>query len=118
MVQQQPITAMQTILPPSKLPIGNAFAMFAQLLGGAILVQLAQTLFENQVGPALEIFAPGVDAQTVLSVGATAFRSVVSPEEEVGVVLAYNRAITRVFVSFSSQIVNVGEILLLGTNRL
>jgi hypothetical protein len=99
---------MQTILPPSKLPIGNAFAMFAQLLGGAIILQLAQTLFANQVAPALEIFSPGVDAQTVLSVGATAFRSVVSPEEVAGVVLAYNRAISRAFVSFASRMVSWG----------
>jgi hypothetical protein len=96
---QQPITALQASLPKSDYPVGNAFLMFSQILGGAIFLSLAQTIFNSQIVTALLKYAPEVDVQAVLSVGATDFRSVVRPESVAGVMLAYNKAITTVFVS-------------------
>jgi len=98
-VQQQPMLAIQAALPKEKLAIGNAFVMFTQLLGGALFTSFGQTLFSNQLKPALAHFAPEVDAKAVFAVGATAFRSVVPEESVPGVILAYNQALTRVFVS-------------------
>ncbi|KAF4627086.1 hypothetical protein G7Y89_g11074 [Cudoniella acicularis] len=97
LTMQQPLTAIQAALPKSELAMGNAFLMFAQVLGGAIFVSLGQTIFSNQLGPALAYYAPEVDAAAVFAVGATNFRSVVPASSVAGVVLAYNRAITRVF---------------------
>jgi len=91
------MTAIQTVLSKEKLSIGNAFVMFVQLLGGALFISFGQTLFSNQLKDALPHFAPEVDAQAVLAVGATAFRSVVPVGSVPGVILAYNQALTRVF---------------------
>jgi hypothetical protein len=99
---QQPITALQASLPKADYPIGNSFIMFAQILGGAIFLSLGQLIINNQIGPALLKYAPEVDVKAVLAVGATDFRSVVKPESVAGVVLAYNKAITTVFVRFLS----------------
>jgi hypothetical protein len=73
--------------------------MFSQILGGAIFISIGQTILNNQIGPALLKYAPEVDVKAVLAVGATGFRSVVKPESVDGVVMAYNQAITTVFVS-------------------
>ncbi|KAE9380142.1 MFS general substrate transporter [Stipitochalara longipes BDJ] len=97
MVSQQPLTAIQAALPPSKVPVGTAFLMFSQVLSGALFISFGQTIFSNQLGPALARFAPEVDAALLLKVGATNFRSVVSEESTGRVVQAYNLALTRVF---------------------
>ena len=81
--------------------------MFAQILGGAIFLSIGQLIFNSHIGPALMEFAPEVDVEAVLSVGATDFRGVVAPESVAGVVMAYNKAITVVFVSHSSFDTNV-----------
>ena len=99
MTMQQPLSAVQAALPKESLAVGNAFLMFSQILGGAIFVSLGQTIFSNQLRPALRHFAPTVDVEAVYAVGATAFRTVVTEAEVPGVVLAYNQALTRVFVS-------------------
>jgi hypothetical protein len=65
MTQQQPMTAIQCILPEEKISIGNAFVMFMQLLGGALFVSFGQTLFSNQLKSALPHFAPDVDSNAV-----------------------------------------------------
>jgi len=66
-------------------------------------VSFGQTIFSNQLRPALRVFAPGVDADAIFAVGATSFRTVVAEADVPGVVLAYNRALTRVFVSISAS---------------
>lgn len=101
-MQQQPMIAIQAVLPPSELAIGNAFIMFIQLVGGALFLSFGDTLFSNQLKSALAHFAPTVDAKAVFAVGATGFRSVVKASEVEGVVLAYNKALTTVFVSHFS----------------
>ena len=69
-----------------------------------MFVSFGQTVFSNQLKGALKHFAPDVDAEVVLRVGATAFRSVVGPGQVGEVVRAYNRALTRVFVSDSGSV--------------
>lgn len=73
--------------------------MFSQVLSGALFISFGQTVFSNQLGPALRKFVPDVDAEALLKVGATNFRNVVSEQEVGRVVEAYNLALTRVFVS-------------------
>jgi len=77
--------------------------MFAQVLSGALFISFGQTVFSNQLGPALAKYAPDVDAQLLLAVGATNFRSVVDGASVGRVVQAYNLALTRVFVSSSER---------------
>jgi hypothetical protein len=97
---QQGITAMQAAVSPAMLPVGSALITFIQLLGGTLFISFGQTLFTNQLKMALIEYAPSVDGELVLSVGATAFRTVVNPSEVPGVLLAYNQALTRIYVSY------------------
>lgn len=99
MTMQQPITAMQANLPKTQLAIGTALIGFGQNLGAAIFVSLAQTILVNRLRPALATSAPGVDAEKVISVGATSFRTVVAESSVPAVILAYNKALTSTFVS-------------------
>ncbi|CAG8954324.1 hypothetical protein HYFRA_00005947 [Hymenoscyphus fraxineus] len=97
LTMQQPLTAIQAAVPKKEFPVASAFLMFAQILGGSIFISLAQTIFSNQLRPALALFAPEVDAARVIEVGTTAFRTVVAEESWPGVIQAYNKAITATF---------------------
>ena len=99
LTMQQPITAIQAVLPKNEIAMGNSFIMFCQLLGGAVFVSFGQTIFSNQLRSGLAHFAPEVNVEAVFAVGATAFRTVVPQASVPGVILAYNQALTRIFVS-------------------
>jgi len=99
LTMRQGITAIQAAISPAMLPIGSAFVTFIQFLGGPLFISFGQTLFANQLKAGLSHFAPTIDAEKVLGVGATAFRTVVTTSEVPGVLLAYNQALTRVYVS-------------------
>lgn len=81
------------------LPVGSAFVTFINLLGSTLFISFGQTLFTNQLKSGLIHYAPAVDVERVLAVGATAFRTVVTPGEVQWVLLAYNQALTRIYVS-------------------
>jgi hypothetical protein len=74
---QNPITAIQLAVPPSQIPIGTALVVFCQFFGGGIFIALSQTIFTNSLGPALDKYAPGVDAGFVINIGATSLREAV-----------------------------------------
>jgi len=99
LTMQQCITAVQAAVSPAMLPIGTAFVMFIQLLGGTLCISFGQTIFTNQLKSALAHFAPTVDSERILAVGATSFKTVVTPSQVPGVVLAYNQALTKLYVS-------------------
>lgn len=115
MILQQPITAVQANLPKDQLAIGSALVAFCQNFGAAVFVSLGQTIFANSLSPALAKFAPEADARRVVSVGATNFRTVVPEASMPGVILAYNQALTAIFVSFPHSLVIVPRA---GTNIL
>lgn len=94
---QQPLSAIAAVLENSYLARANSFLMFCNVLGGAMFVSFAQTVFSNQLRKALGQFAPDIDADAVLAVGATSFKTVVRPEKVAEVVKAYNQALTRAF---------------------
>lgn len=97
MGMQQTITAVQAVLPKKDLPVGNSVVLFSQTLGGTLFISFAQTMFVNQLRPELAKWAPEVDADAVLRVGATRFKEVVPIESITGVVMAYNNAVRIVF---------------------
>lgn len=96
---QQPITAIQTTVPASEVSVGSALVVFTQFFGAAIFIALGQTTFTNSLGPALEKYAPAVNAQFVINVGATNLRHAVPADELNGVLMAYNKALMHTFVS-------------------
>ena len=98
-IAQQPITAIQTAVPASQISVGSALVVFTQFFGAAIFIAIGQTIFTNSLGPALDKFAPAVNAQFVINVGATNLRSAVPESELSGVLMAYNEALMHTFVS-------------------
>lgn len=93
----QPIIAIQTVLPPPKVPAGSALIIFQQTFGGAFFLAVAQTLFNTSLEKALKEFAPLVDAQKVIDAGAAEVRDVVSGVDLTNVLRAYNEAISHEF---------------------
>jgi hypothetical protein len=79
------------------IPVGQAFLSFAQLIGVAVFVVVGNTVFGEVLRSDLGKYAPNVDAQTVVSAGATAFRSFVGPADLPGVLMAYAKGVTSPF---------------------
>ncbi|KAI1415123.1 MFS general substrate transporter [Hypoxylon sp. FL1857] len=91
------VTAMQANVPREDASIATAYAIFSQLLGGAIFSAVAKAVFTSSIGEALQKFAPGVDPSVLIDSGVTEIAKVIPPAELQGALLAYNEAITHVF---------------------
>jgi hypothetical protein len=95
---QLPLIAVQTVLPLDQVPTGTAVVVFTQTLGGAICVTIAQTVFQNKLIAEIAEFVPGLDPAIVLNTGATSIHTVIDKQDLPGVILAYNKAVTQVFL--------------------
>jgi hypothetical protein len=95
LAMQQPLIAVQTVLPLADVPVGTAVIMFIQTFGGALFVSVAQNVFTNRLVSGLLEEAQGFDPSMILRLGATTLKTAVPPEFLPGVVLAYNRALTQ-----------------------
>lgn len=93
----QPIIAIQTLLPRAQIAIATSFLMLGHTFGGAISLSIAQTIFSNTLKTKLPEYAPGVDTSAVIAAGATAIRTSVSPDKVSGVLRAYSTAVNGVF---------------------
>ncbi|MCJ1370644.1 hypothetical protein MMC20_001857 [Loxospora ochrophaea] len=93
----QPIMAAQTVLPRVDVPIGTALMMFATGSSGAIFVSVGQNIFTNRLASGLAQVA-GIDPQSIIHAGATAFRSFVDPRLLDAVISVYNKALTDTFI--------------------
>ncbi|KIX94730.1 uncharacterized protein Z520_09420 [Fonsecaea multimorphosa CBS 102226] len=96
-VVQMPITAIQNLLPPKEVSIATSQIFFWQYLGGAVFLAVAETIFTNSLRSSLRTYAPGVNPDTIIDVGAAAVRSSVSSGQLPGVLRAYNHAIVSTF---------------------
>ena len=56
-----------------------------------------QTTFSNGLTSALHQYAPEVNAEAVISAGATGFRAIVDKNSVEGVIMAYSKAVSQVF---------------------
>lgn len=95
---QLPFIAVQVVLPPKDMPTGNAIAIFFNTLGGAISISIAENIFSNTLLQKLPEYVPGIDAEAVLTAGATHINDVVTPQQLPGTLLAYNKAVTTAFI--------------------
>lgn len=73
---QGSILVVQTVLPLVDVPVGTACISFFQQLGGALLIAVAQSLFQNGLLSGIQKYEPGLDAQVFLHSGATEIRSI------------------------------------------
>jgi hypothetical protein len=94
---QQPMIVAQTALKTEDVPSGTAIVMFAQTLGGAVFISVAQNVFQNQLVQNLARYAPDENAERLITAGATMLRTVVSGEALHRVLVAYNAAIVQTF---------------------
>ena len=96
---QQPLIAVQTILDISLVPIGTSIIIFLQTLGGALFVSIGQNIYSNKLIEGLKKYAPEIDPFIVTSTGATAIQKTIDKDSLKGVTLAYNDALTEVFLA-------------------
>src|SRR5436190_4409991 len=74
-----------------------SLVVFCQSFRGSLLLTFARTIFSPRLVDGLKKYAPTVNAEAVITAGATAIRQVVKPEEVLGVLEAYSLALSRDF---------------------
>lgn len=96
---QQPMVAVQTVVPKEDMPLGLSVLMFCQIMGGTIFVVVGQSVFSDRLVVLLKSKLPQLDPEAIVDAGATAFRGLKLGEDALeGVVAAFSGAITGTFV--------------------
>ena len=118
---QVPFIAVQVVLPQKDLPTGSmsllssvlvrllpthhtnslsdALAIFFNTLGGALSVSIAQNIFSNTLLTQVPIQTNGaVNATTIIGAGATHVQQITPPQYLLGVLTAYDKAVTTAFI--------------------
>ncbi|KAG5914955.1 hypothetical protein E4U53_004567 [Claviceps sorghi] len=95
---QQTMVAVQASLAPADVAVGTAIIMFAQTLGGALFICVAQNVFQNKLVANVDAArVPGLHAAQVVSVGATEIQTLIAAEYLPVVLEAYNGALTNTY---------------------
>ena len=95
--QQQAGLAAQTVLSKKDVATGVSLKFFGQQLGGAIFISVAQNVLETKLIAGLSDL-PDFDPYQIVNMGATEIRGSVPPPLLPVVLLAYNNAITSLFM--------------------
>ncbi|KAH6867299.1 major facilitator superfamily domain-containing protein [Thelonectria olida] len=101
MGQQQPQVATQAVLPKADIPAGASIVVLVQTLSGAIFVAVGQAVLQNKLLQNLKTasFASGsLEISHISAAGATELRSLVPSQDLHTVLVAYNSALTQVFL--------------------
>ncbi|KAL8801085.1 MAG: hypothetical protein Q9182_004724 [Xanthomendoza sp. 2 TL-2023] len=93
---QQSSMAAQRVLDKGDVATGVSLMFFAQGLGGAVSLAIAQNVLSRQLMANLSGFSD-IDSRMIVDIGATALRSVFPPEDLPRVLVVYSRAIIQVF---------------------
>lgn len=95
---QQTMVAVQASLEGPDIPIGTAIMMFAQTLGGALFIAVAQNVFQNKlVTNVASANITGLDPTLVIQTGATQIQTLIPQQFLPTVLVAYNGALTNAF---------------------
>ncbi|MCJ1439371.1 hypothetical protein MMC27_008763 [Xylographa pallens] len=86
---QVPVIVCQAFSKPSDIPSVTATVLFFQMIGGAICVSAAQSVFSNRLLRSLPANAPSVNPTTVLNTGASDIRVVFAGQQLEGVLASY-----------------------------
>ncbi|KAH0548114.1 hypothetical protein GP486_008157 [Trichoglossum hirsutum] len=97
MGMQQPLMAVQAVLDMEDVPIGTSIIVFAQTLGGALLISVGQNVLTNRLVSGLLEAVPSLNPNIVLQTGATSLKTAIDPQYMDGVLFAYNRALDQTF---------------------
>jgi arginine exporter protein ArgO len=91
-----------SLLPTSDLTSATSIVVFFQFLGGAIFLGIAENIFVSRLVSSLQEYAPELDAQAVVDVGANGLRTLLNNEGKMNLLgaalRAYDAAITRTFL--------------------
>jgi hypothetical protein len=98
MALQLPFIATQVVLTDADMPVGNAIAIFAQSLGGAISVSIASNIFNNALQADFPIAKSAITAEMRADFGATAVRKMVPPFMLPRVLEVYNKSLMSAFM--------------------
>ncbi|KAH8652595.1 major facilitator superfamily domain-containing protein [Tricladium varicosporioides] len=93
----QMVLIAQTVLATDDIPTGTAALIFFQTLGGAVMLSVAQNVFQNRLLANLREVFPGLDSLVVLGNGATNLQDLVPPVYLQQVLEAFNKAIMQTF---------------------
>lgn len=93
----QMVLIAQTVLNIDDIPTGMATLIFFQTLGGAVMLSVAQNVFQNRLLANPRAVFPGLDASLVLSNGAMKLQTLVPPEYFKPFLDAFNKAILQTF---------------------
>ena len=88
-VFQVPPTVAQAVVKPADLAPVSSMILFFQIIGGAFWLAVSQANFANKLLASLPEAAPDVAPALVLATGATDLRSVFSPDQVSGILVAY-----------------------------
>lgn len=91
------VIVVQTTLPNEDVPVGIAIVMFAQTLGGAVCLVIAQNIFQNRLVANFHTYDPNLDANKIISGGALEIRNIVSESALPEALFAYNKSIMQTF---------------------
>ncbi|PPR00927.1 hypothetical protein CVT24_000247 [Panaeolus cyanescens] len=94
---QQSAMAAQNVLEMIDVPVGVVVVVFAQSIGGALAVAVANNLFVNKLIKSLIKFAPSLNPEEVIQLGPTSLKSHIAADVLPGVLKAYNEAVVDAF---------------------
>lgn len=93
---QLPVIAVQSVLPTDDIPVGSALIVFAQILGGALSVSIAQNIFLNALTS--NLLPLGISAAQLQIAGASNLAKAVPVSQLPAVLLQYANALQTTFI--------------------
>ncbi|OCT50000.1 putative HC-toxin efflux carrier TOXA [Cladophialophora carrionii] len=94
---QSPMTAAQTVLADSLVPLGVACIQFAQVMGATVFVAVAQNLLTTRLTSGLAKILPNFDPNVLANTGAVELRDLVPAAQLDQVLEIYMHALRQVF---------------------
>lgn len=99
---QVPLTAAQTVLRGSDVPLGTSVLILVQSLSGSVFLAVGQNLFQSELVRSLAVHAPKVDPRVVIHAGVSNLEEGIKPiygaDAYRGVLEAYNIALRECFL--------------------
>jgi small-conductance mechanosensitive channel len=96
---QQAAVIVQQTMKQEDIPLGIAAVTFFQASGPAIMVSMAQNVFNRRLLARLSAQVPGLTLSKIINTGATKLVTLVTSEQRGIVVDSINYALTRVWYS-------------------
>lgn len=94
---QQPMMAMQTVLPLRDVPTGTAVMVFVQGFGSTMFLTVGNTVFNNLLQEGVRSDVPMLDADLAVQLSAEALLEMLDPAWRPALQAVYNSALTRIF---------------------